>query len=185
MAKKIAPLTDKAVLNAKPEEKARKLFDGSGLFLLINPDGGRYWRLKYRYGGTEKLLALGTYPQISLADARKKAADARKLLQQDIDPAEQRKADKETKAAEQNAERNTFQSVALEWYERKRIGGWAATFISIGVGWFVDALDGDAELPQKNIPIPMSLKVVTQCRLRRCWLGLTSCLTCGYSVCQG
>lgn len=125
MAKKIAPLTDKAITNAKPEEKARKLFDGNGLLLLINPDGGKYWRLKYRYGGTEKLLALGVYPQISLAGARERAADARKLLQQDIDPSKQRKADKAAKLAALDAEKCTFKAVALEWYERKRTGGWA------------------------------------------------------------
>ena len=71
-------LTDKAVMNAKPDTKSRKLFDGEGLFLLVKPDGSKYWRLKFRYGGKEKLLALGVYPKLTLAAARVEAGKARK-----------------------------------------------------------------------------------------------------------
>ncbi|PKO57636.1 MAG: integrase, partial [Betaproteobacteria bacterium HGW-Betaproteobacteria-18] len=63
-------LTNTAVLNAKPEAKPRKLADEKGLFLLVHSNGSKYWRLKYRFGGREKLLALGVYPEVSLADAR-------------------------------------------------------------------------------------------------------------------
>ena len=65
-------LTDVKARNAKPGEKQKKLSDSDGMYLLVTPNGGKYWRLKYRYGGKEKLLALGTYPEICLADARQR-----------------------------------------------------------------------------------------------------------------
>ena len=81
MPKRITPLTDAKVRTIKPAEKPQKLFDGGGLFLLVTPTGGKLWRLKYRFGGTEKLLTVGTYPQTSLAEARQKRDDARALLE--------------------------------------------------------------------------------------------------------
>ncbi len=72
MPKRITPLTDTTVRKIKPAEKPKKLFNGGALFLLVTPTGGKLWRLKYRFGGIEKLLALGAYPQTSLADARQK-----------------------------------------------------------------------------------------------------------------
>ncbi|MRR34149.1 DUF4102 domain-containing protein, partial [bacterium] len=84
-------LTDVKVRNAKPTEKQVKLFDGDGLFLLImppgkkTPNGSKCWRLKYRFGGKEKLLALGTYPEVSLSDARDKRTEARRQIAAGID----------------------------------------------------------------------------------------------------
>ncbi|KAB2891408.1 MAG: DUF4102 domain-containing protein [Desulfobulbaceae bacterium] len=72
MTKRIVPLTDTRIRTIKATPKAQKLFDGGGLFLLVSPTGGKLWRLKYRFGGIEKLLAIGAYPQISLADARQR-----------------------------------------------------------------------------------------------------------------
>ena len=106
------PLTDTAVRNAKASEKPIKLFDEKGLFLLIATSGGKWWRLKYRYGGKEKLLSLGTYPEVSLKAAREKRDDARKLLATDVDPGENRKAQKEAKA---DRAANSFEVVAREW----------------------------------------------------------------------
>ena len=83
-------LTDTTLRTAKPKDKAVKLFDGGGLYVEIAPSGGRLWRLKYRFGGKEKRLALGAYPAVSLKDARAKAADARRLLAQGTDPAAER-----------------------------------------------------------------------------------------------
>ena len=80
MPKRIVPLSDMKVQKAKSKEKAFALFDGGGLFLLVTPSGGKLWRFKYRYNGKPKLLALGTYPEISLLDARKRRDDARGLL---------------------------------------------------------------------------------------------------------
>ena len=78
--------------NRKPGEKQIKLFDGGGLYLLVPPGGGKYWRLKYSIDGREKVLALGTYPEVSLADAREKRDAARKQLKNGIDPGEAKKA---------------------------------------------------------------------------------------------
>lgn len=116
-------LTAAAVEAAKPRQKPYKLFDGGGLYLLVRPDGARWWRLKYRYAGTEKLLSLGTYPPRSLKAARKARDEAKGQLADKIDPSAQRKADK---AARRSAAENTFEAVALEWYG-KRSRTWAKT----------------------------------------------------------
>jgi len=106
------PLTDTAIRNAKPESKARKLADEKGLYLLIQPKGGKWWRFKYRFGGKEKLLSLGTYPDVSLSKARERRDDARKLLADGIDPGELRKA---IKTAGQDAAANSFAVLCHEW----------------------------------------------------------------------
>ncbi len=118
-------LTDTAIRKAKPKAKPYKLADGGGLFLLVAPAGGKWWRLKYRRPttGKENLLSIGTYPETTLAEARAKRDEARRLLQDDIDPGQQRKAEK-LAGAEQEA--NTFEAVALEWLELKR-GEWVAS----------------------------------------------------------
>ena len=72
------PLSDTAIRKAKPTDKPYKLADEKGLFLLVTPAGGKWWRLKYRFGGKEKLLALGKYPEVGLKDARERRDDARK-----------------------------------------------------------------------------------------------------------
>lgn len=86
------PLSDLAIRRAKPSGKTQKLFDGGGLYLEISPAGGRWWRLKYRFGGKEKRLALGVYPEVTLALARNRREDARRLLAQGTDPSQQKKA---------------------------------------------------------------------------------------------
>ncbi|WP_338039505.1 Arm DNA-binding domain-containing protein, partial [Mailhella massiliensis] len=88
-------LTDTAIRAAKPAEKQQKLFDAKGLYLLIMPSGTKSWRLKYHFQGKEKLISLGTYPATSLKEAREKAADARKAIENGIDPSAQRKLDKQ------------------------------------------------------------------------------------------
>lgn len=93
-----------------------KHFDGGGLYLDFTKAGGRYWRLKYRHGGKEKLLALGVYPAVGLKDARAQAAAAREALQAGDDPGQQRKADK-ARAAHESA--NTLQAVAVDWMKHQ------------------------------------------------------------------
>lgn len=110
------PLSDTSIRNAKAQTKPLKLFDGGGLFLLVTPAGGKWWRLKYRYGGKEKLLSLGVYPDVGLKDARRRRDDARGLLADGIDPGEQRKEIKAAAVAEQKEKENTFEAVAREWY---------------------------------------------------------------------
>lgn len=114
-------LTDMAIRNAKPAEKQQKLFDGGGLFVLITPAGGKRWVLKYRFESKEKSLALGTYPEVSLVEARQKRAAAREKLAAGIDPSEVKKAEKRTQRL--NAE-NSFEAVAREWHA-KYAPGWS------------------------------------------------------------
>lgn len=105
-------LTERAIRAAKPSKKPHKLFDGGGLFLLISPANARYWRLKYRLDGKERLIAFGVYPEVSLAEAREARDAARKQIAQGTDPSEVRQA---AKAARRTAAENTFEAVAKEW----------------------------------------------------------------------
>jgi hypothetical protein len=82
------------VRNAKPGDKPVKLYDERGLFVIVTPAGGKWWRFRYSFDGKEKLLSLGVYPDVSLKDARRSATQARKLIAQGIDPGADRKADK-------------------------------------------------------------------------------------------
>jgi integrase len=112
-------LTDTAVRNAKAEDKPRKLADEKGLFLLVTPtgnkSGGKWWRLKYRYAGKEKMLSLGIYPDVPLKLARERRDEARRLLAEGIDPGEHRKI---AKAAKLERAANSFEAVAREWYAK-------------------------------------------------------------------
>ena len=122
MGRKIAPLTDLKVARIKPQErKAAFLFDGQGLFLLVSPQGGKWWRFKYRFGGKSKTISFGVYPEISLAEARAKRDAARKQVAKGIDPGEVRRARKSAQG--QSAE--TFEVIAREWHERFK-SGWTA-----------------------------------------------------------
>ena len=87
-------LTDIAIRNFKPKEKEYKLSDASGLYLLIKPNGKKYWRLKYRIAGKEKLLSIGVYPIVSLLEAREKCLESKKQLVNNIDPSESKKEQK-------------------------------------------------------------------------------------------
>ncbi|MES2977405.1 MAG: integrase arm-type DNA-binding domain-containing protein [Pseudomonadota bacterium] len=107
------PLTDTKVKQAKPAEKPIKLSDSKGLFLLIQPNGSKLWRWKYRVMGKEKMMALGTYPEKSLAEARGDLAEARKLHAAGVDPMAKRKTDK---AASLTAAENSFEVVARAWW---------------------------------------------------------------------
>lgn len=119
-------LTAIRIKNEKPTDKPKKLSDGGGLFLLVQPNGSRYWRLSYRFAGKQKTLALGVYPDVSLLDARKRRDDARKLLADDVDPGENRKA---SKVAGVTRAANSFEVVAREWHG-KFSPGWAASHSS-------------------------------------------------------
>ena len=107
-------LKDVNVRNAKPEDKPYKMSDGGGLFLLVHPNGGKYWRYRYSWQGKEKLLAFGVYPEISLADARERRAEARKLLANNKNPSDIKREQK--RALLLNSETN-FEVIAREWHE--------------------------------------------------------------------
>jgi len=110
------PLTATAIRNTKPADKPIRLFDGGGMYLEVSPAGGRWWRLKYRFVGKEKRLSLGVYPEVSLAEARSRREDARKLLAAGVDPSDQRKA---AKREAEGREINSFEAVAREWYGKQ------------------------------------------------------------------
>ncbi|MBP6188736.1 MAG: integrase arm-type DNA-binding domain-containing protein [Azonexus sp.] len=111
------PLTDTTIRTAKPTEKPYKLADEKGLFLLVSPNGSKWWRLKFRIDGKEKLLSLGVYPDTSLKKARSDRDTARSMLAEGIDPSLQRKA---TKAARVELSANSFEVICREWLENKR-----------------------------------------------------------------
>jgi hypothetical protein len=105
------PLTDREIRNAKPSDKSYKMFDGGGLYLEVDPSGGKWWRFKYRIP-REKRISLGVYPAVSLADARELRDEKRRLVAKGIDPSEQRKA---IKSARADRAENTFEVIATEW----------------------------------------------------------------------
>lgn len=106
-------LTDTVIKGSKPGPKDYKLSDGEGMYLLIQPNGAKHWRLKYRFGGKEKLLSLGTYPETSLKQAREKRKVERERLSTGIDPSSKRKAEK---ASITTSSEGTFEAVAREWH---------------------------------------------------------------------
>ncbi len=109
-------LSETVCKKAKPTNKTQKLADGEGLYLEISPSGGKYWRMKYRFHGKEKRLAFGTYPNISLAEAREKRRLAKKELDAGRDPSEIKKL---TKIENQKDYDNSFENIAREWHKQK------------------------------------------------------------------
>lgn len=105
-------LNDSKIRNLKPYEKPFKVSDSHGLYILVNPSGSRLWYLKYRINKKESRLSLGANPAVSLADARQQRDGIRKLLAQNINPAQQRSAERATASPEE-----TFKSVALSWHK--------------------------------------------------------------------
>jgi integrase len=107
------PLTDSAIKTAKPKDKPYKLSDAQGMYLLVNPNGSKLWRLKYRVAGKEKGLSFGSYPTVTLSQARQRRDEARQLLSEGTDPGEQKKAVKQA----QRVDGLTFETLAREWYD--------------------------------------------------------------------
>lgn len=113
-------LTDVAIRNAKGGEKARKLYDGKGLFLIVTPAGGKWWRYRYSFAGREKLLSFGTYPEISVKQARERRDEARRMLADGRDPSVERQAAKAAADVAARREDGAFEAVAAEWFEKFR-----------------------------------------------------------------
>jgi integrase len=109
-------LSDATVRNAKPKAKPYKIADGEGLFLLVLPSGAKYWRLRYFFGGKEKLLALGVYPEITLTEARERRSQTRKMLAHGNDPGELKKDAKRQATMKAS---NAFEAIAREWLDKR------------------------------------------------------------------
>jgi integrase len=114
------PLTATAIRNAKPTSTIRRIYDSRGLYLELAPAGGKWWRLKYRVAGREKRISLGTFPEVSLAEARERCNGARRLLASGVDPSTRRQTEKRDASLRQA---NSFAAVALEW-QKKMAGSW-------------------------------------------------------------
>lgn len=153
------PLSDTSVRNAKPSikpdgkrtDKPYKLGDAGGLYLEVTPAGGKWWRLKYRFGGKEKRLSLGVYPDVPLKTARERRDQARKLLANGVDPGEHRKA---AKSARADRAANSFEVVAREWFAKHQ-PNWADHHADRIIRRFerdVFPLIGDKPIAEVNAP---------------------------------
>lgn len=118
------PISETKARNAKPRLKTYKIADGEGLFLLVTPSGSKYWRMRYFISGKEKLLALGVYPVVGLAEAREKRLQAQKLLTSGADPGEVKK---ETKRHQSTRRSNPFEMIAREWFQQHE-RAWAVSY---------------------------------------------------------
>ena len=142
------PLTDTAIRSAKEGAKPRKLADEKGLYLLIQPSGGKLWRLKYRHLGREKKLSLGRYPDVPLKDARVRRDEARRLIASGIDPSEMKRTEK---VEAQGRAANTFKLVADEYIEKLQREGRAAVTVAKS-RWLLSLLeDRIGRLPVDSI----------------------------------
>ena len=162
MPKRIIPLSDMKIQKAKSKDKNVTLFDGGGLFLMVTPTGGKLWRFKYRFDGKEKKLTFGTYPEISLLDARQKRDEARRQLARGIDPGAIRKAQKQAKTEATE----TFEIIAREWHERFK-SNWTTEYASK----IMSRLEGDVfpyigARPIKEIKAPELLTVLRRVEAR-------------------
>jgi len=128
-------LTDRFVRALQPSEKPRRAFDAGGLYIEVSPQGRRYWRFKFRYGGKEKRLALGVYPEVTLAEARLARDAARAMLREGRDPSAAKRA---AKLKASNDGKETFKAVALEWLSKQRELMSPATFTK--AAWMFEKL---------------------------------------------
>lgn len=170
-------LTDIACKSAKPAEKNKKLADGGGLYLLVKPNGKKYWRLKYSHLGKEKTLAIGVYPLVTLAEAREARDAAKKLLMQGIDPTNAKKQEK--RLAVRNAQ-NTFKATALEWYDTKKPEWSESHAKNVLHRLETDIFPHIANWPIKDIKAPDLLDVLRKIEKRGAWdLAIRTRQICG------
>ncbi|CAM3239129.1 tyrosine-type recombinase/integrase [Asticcacaulis taihuensis] len=132
-------LSDMAARNARPKAKPFKLYDEDGLYLFISPAGGKYWRVKYRWQSAEKTLSVGSYPEITLKEARERRDDARVLLAHGVDPYQERKRLEKAKILEKSS---TLRVVAAEFIEKKRKDGFSNKTL-YKMEWFFSLVEKD------------------------------------------
>jgi integrase len=156
-------LTDKTVANAKPAPKRYKLFDAEGLYVLVQPDGAKYWRFKYRFAGKEKLLAFGVYDAVSLKQAKEKRSKAKAALADGRDPSAERQTDKRNLKL---AADNSFEAVATAWHTDNK-HTWSEEYAE----WIIRQLKADAfpwlgKRPIVEITAPDLLQVIRRIEQR-------------------
>ncbi|BCT93128.1 integrase [Lysobacter helvus] len=151
-------LADLKIRNAKPAEKPYKLSGGHGFCVVVNPDGAKYFRLRYHFGGKEKMLSLGVYPEVSLKEAEASAVQARSLLRQGVNPSEERRA---RKLALRHVEAHTFGYAAAQWVDHNTPRWKPATLEKVQQYLDKDLLPPLAKRPLANIT-PLELGVVLE-----------------------
>ena len=175
-------LTDIAIKKAKATEKTYRMTDGSGLYLQVEPNGGKYWRLAYRFSGKQKTFSIGVYPEVSLADARTRREEARKLLRNNVDPTAVKQAQKEAPIIDAA---NKFEAIAREWFKRFSVN-WKENHSSKIIARLEnDVFPWIGERPIAEITPPILLTVMRRIESRGA-LDCTSCpcnLRAGISLC--
>ncbi len=153
----ILALTDTRIRNLKSGDKSFKEADGGGLYIFVTPSGSKLWRLRYRFEGKEKVLAFGSYPEISLARARELRLEAKSLLAEGVDPSAHKKAAKAEQVAKTE---NTFAKIAAELLEKQKKEGLAETTLS-KKSWLLQMAVSDfGDLPIAEIDTPTILKTL-------------------------
>jgi integrase len=164
MAKLVLPLVDMQLKKAKPKDRAYKLSDGGGLYLEVMPTGSKLWRLKFKQNsGSESRLALGSYPEVSLLEARKRRAAAREQMAGGVDPGQARRIAKRNKAI---ANANTFEAVAREWHANKLETWQQRTAANVLLRLEKDVFPLIGKYPIADIRAPVMLDVLRQIEKR-------------------
>jgi integrase len=132
------PLSEIRIRNTKPRSAEARLYDGGGLYLSIMPTGARWWRLKYHFSGRERRIGLGCYPEVGLAEARRRRQEARELLWNGVDPGQKKRNDR---PAVNEAANNTFGAIANEWLARRlgKGGRTVAEVTALKNRWMIDS----------------------------------------------
>lgn len=157
------PLSNLACRGAKPSDRPIKLSDGGGLFLLVQPSGGKLWRLAYRFASKQKTLALGVFPHVSLKVARLERDEAKVLLAKGIDPSEERKASRRKSQLEAE---NSFRAIAQEWFGARNDGWTVAYSERIWRRIEADLLPTFGDQAITNIEPPMLLDAIRKVEQR-------------------
>lgn len=164
MPKLAKPLTDILVKSAKPKEKSYKLADGGGLYLEVMPIGSKLWRMKFKQtNGKESRLAFGSYPEVSLLEARNKRTEARALMAKGIDPAQAKRVEKATAAT---SAANTFETIAREWHANKLESWQTRTATNVLHRLEKDVFPLIGKYPIAEIKAPVMLDVLRQIEKR-------------------
>ena len=145
------PLNDTMLRNLKSDGTPKKLADSEGLYLYLSASGGKLWRMDYRFGSKRKTLSFGSYPAVSLKEARRMRDKAKELLAHDIDPAAQKKAAKEEVEAAASEQALTFSVVAVEWFATRQ-DTYVTANIRKSAGSFPCSMSASATSPSPSLP---------------------------------